>query len=83
MQRRGLWIPEDILMDKTLGWTDKMVLSYIISLAHPENPQRLDVSSVAARLGLAPRRTQQVIKKLKESGFLDTFLFLYGREDEK
>lgn len=78
-QTKGIWIPEEIKVDKKLDWTNKALLSEIYSLcALPEGCIASD-NHFGKLLGIGRTSVNKRVNKLEEIGYITTKNHYKGR----
>lgn len=71
---KGIWIPKRIWLDKTLGWSEKLLLVEIDSLDN-EHGCWANNSYFAEFFNLSKDRVSRIINKLKEKGYIEVTIY--------
>ncbi|MBI9062757.1 MAG: helix-turn-helix domain-containing protein [Marinilabiliaceae bacterium] len=69
---KGIWIPVDIIEEKSLNLSEKIILAVIMSLSN--NSKGICTANnryFASILSCTDRRIQQILKKLNEKGMIE------------
>lgn len=67
---KGLWIPENILLDQKLSDKEKLILAMIIFLSSNNNECTTSNQSFAARFNITPNRVSKIISALKDKNYI-------------
>ncbi|TFV94490.1 helix-turn-helix domain-containing protein [Algoriphagus kandeliae] len=70
--KKGLWIPIEILEDKNLNSTEKILLSEIYSLTELQDGCFASNDHFGQLLGITKGAASKRIKKIKEKGYINT-----------
>jgi biotin operon repressor len=71
-QKTGIWIPEEIKVDKELDWTNKALLSEIYSLCKLPNGCIASDNHFGKLLGIGRTSVNKRVNKLEELGYITT-----------
>ena len=69
-QTKGIWIPEEIKVDKKLDWTNKALLSEIYSLCELPNGCIASDNHFGKLLGIKRPSVNKRVNKLEELGYI-------------
>jgi hypothetical protein len=69
-QKRGIWIPEEIMVDKKLDWTNKVLLSEIYSLCELPNGCIASDNHFGKLLDIGRPSVNKRVNKLEELGYI-------------
>ena len=69
-QTRGIWIPEEIKVDKKLDWTNKALLSEIYSLCNLPDGCIASDNHFGKLLGIGRTSANKRVNKLEEMGYI-------------
>ncbi len=70
MNKKGIWIPIDLINDKKLDWANKALLSEIYSLANLENGCIASNQHFAQLLGVNKSAASKRVTKLEKLGYI-------------
>ena len=65
-QFTGVFIPAKLYLDKSLNWTEKMLIVEIESLKSENEPCHASNQHFAEHLNLSTKRVSEIINKLKK-----------------
>jgi len=71
-KRTGIWIPIDLMSDKKLDWTNKVLLAEIISLSQLKEGCHASNEFFAGLLGINKSAASKRISQLKNLGYIQT-----------
>lgn len=69
-KKKGIWIPEEIMIDKKLDWTNKALLSEIYSLCKLPDGCIASDKHFGKLLGLGRTSVNKRVNKLEEMGYI-------------
>ncbi len=69
-QTKGIWIPEEIKVDKKLDWTNKALLSEIYSLCELPDGCIASDNHFGKLLGIGRTSVNKRVNKLEELGYI-------------
>jgi len=70
--RKGIWIPEEIINDNNLDWTNKVLLTEIYSLCKLEDGCFKSDSRFGKLLGIGRTSVNKRVNWLKKKGYINT-----------
>jgi biotin operon repressor len=70
--RKGIWIPEEIINDNNLDWTNKALLTEIYSLCKLEDGCFKSDSRFGRLLGIGRTSVNKRVNWLKKNGYINT-----------
>jgi len=70
--RKGIWIPEEIMNDNNLDWTNKVLLTEIYSLCKLEDGCFKSDSRFGKLLGIGRTSVNKRVNWLKKKGYINT-----------
>ena len=68
---KGLWIPENILVDKELGDKEKIILSMIIFLSTKDKSCTTSNQTFADKFNISVNRVSKIISALKDKKYIE------------
>lgn len=71
-KRTGIWIPVELMMDKQLDWSNKVLLTEILSLHKLPDGCFASNDQLAELLGIEKSAASKRISKLKKLGYIQT-----------
>lgn len=78
-QKKGIWIPEEIMVDKNLDWTNKALLSEIYSLCDLPDGCIASDNHFGKLLGIGRTSVNKRVNKLEALGYITTQNHFQGR----
>jgi DNA-binding MarR family transcriptional regulator len=79
-QTKGIWIPEEIKVDKKLDWTNKALLSEIYSLCKLPNGCIASDNHFGKLLGIKRPSVNKRVNKLEELGYITSKNHFEGKQ---
>lgn len=78
-KKKGIWIPEEIKVDKKLDWTNKALLTEIYSLCELPDGCIASDNHFGRLLGIGRTSVNKRVNKLEEMGYINTKNHFKGR----
>ena len=76
----GIWIPEEIWLDKSLSFAERVFLSKVLALSEKDGSCWAGDDKLSDYLTISPSYIRRLIKKLKESKYIEVEGYGQGRK---